>query len=165
MRRLSAKQQKEIKTRQDLSDDCPACFALRSHPEWLDLNSFSVMIPGELVGLTCGSVRGVCREAMKGKKKSAGCSVNCNDCDVDTQDIGEWYMVKDEVWAAAWPKGSKREFLCIGCLETRLGRRLTSDDFTDATINEFKEYAPGIGFKKSERLFDRLAGSNAKLIY
>jgi hypothetical protein len=122
MRRLSAKQQKEIKTRQDLSDDCPACLALRWHPEWLDLNSFSVMIPGEPVGLTCDSVRGVCREAMKGKKKSAVCSVNCNDCGVDTQDIGEWYMVKDEVWAAAWPKGSKREFLCIGCLETRLER-------------------------------------------
>ena len=163
MRRLSAKQQREIKTRQDLSDDCPACCALRWHPEWLDLNSFSVMIPGEPAGLTCDSVRGVCREAMKGKKKSAGCSVNCKDCGVDTQDIGEWYMVKDEVWAAVWPKRSKREFLCIGCLEIRLGRRLTSDDFTDAPINEFKENAFGI--ERSERLFNRLAGSNAKLIY
>jgi hypothetical protein len=163
MRRLGAKQQREIKTRQDLSDDCPACLALRWHPEWLDLNSFSVMIPGEPMGLTCDSVRGVCREAMKGRKKSAGCSVTCNDCDVDTQDIGEWYMVKDEVWAAVWPKRSKREFLCIGCLETRLGRCLTSDDFTDSPINEFKENA--FGLEKSVRLFNRLAGSNAKLIY
>jgi hypothetical protein len=158
MRRLSAKQQKEIKTRHDLSGDCPACIALRWHPEWLDVNSFSVMIPGEPMGLTCDSVRGICREAMKGKRKSAVCSVNCNDCGVDTQDIGEWYMVKDEVWAAAWLKRSKREFLCIGCLETRLGRRLTSDDFIDAPINQFQENA--LGLEKSQRLFARLAGSN-----
>jgi hypothetical protein len=47
---------------------------------------------------------------------------------------GEYYMLKDEVWAQAGmePQG----FLCIGCLETRLGRELTAADFKDARINE-----------------------------
>jgi len=59
-------------------------------------------------------------------------------------------MVTDEVWNAAWPTG--RGMLCIGCLEDRLGRQLTSDDFTDAPINQ------GV-FGYSERLRQRLAGS------
>jgi hypothetical protein len=28
------------------SDDCPACLALKDHPEWLDIDAFSVMVPG-----------------------------------------------------------------------------------------------------------------------
>ena len=52
----------------------------------------------------------------------------------------EWYMVRDEVWAAAGmdtgaiPLGG-RGFLCMGCLETRLGRRLLPGDFIDAPVN------------------------------
>lgn len=42
-------------------------------------------------------------------------------------------MVHDEVWLEANPKG--RGMLCIGCLELRLGRLLTKDDFTDAPVN------------------------------
>jgi hypothetical protein len=76
----------------------------------------------------------------------------CHDCGIDTapcsgkgrgsrilkRDVGkwEWYMVKDDVWAAAGmppddetvPVGESG-YLCIGCLETRLGRPLTRADF------------------------------------
>ena len=58
----------------------------------------------------------------------------CIDCGVCTNCNGEYYMVYDEVWEAANPK--RKGMLCIGCLETRLGRLLTKDDFTDAPVND-----------------------------
>ena len=42
----------------------------------------------------------------------------CDDCNLSTCDLGEWYMV----WKGLWPEGAS--FLCIGCLEDRLGREL-----------------------------------------
>jgi hypothetical protein len=48
---------------------------------------------------------------------------------------GKWedYRVKDEVWNAAC-RGDR--FLCIGCLESRLGRTLTPSDFLpDVLVN------------------------------
>jgi hypothetical protein len=63
----------------------------------------------------------------------------CRDCGIDTLPAGwdaraEWYMVHDEIWSAAGmpPRG----YLCIGCLQRRLGRELTRDDFTDALVND-----------------------------
>ncbi len=45
-------------------------------------------------------------------------------------------MVHDHLWAAAGMGGEDGAgFLCIGCLEFRLGRELTAADFTDAMIN------------------------------
>ena len=43
-------------------------------------------------------------------------------------------MVHDALWLKANPTDSG--MLCIGCLEVRLGRTLTSEDFTDAPINQ-----------------------------
>jgi hypothetical protein len=80
----------------------------------------------------------------------------CNDCGIDTTprtglrgwrsgkhtgkyayrrrtDMWEYYVVTDKVWEAAGIDGN---FLCIGCLEQRIGRQLTSNDFTDAPINK-----------------------------
>ena len=82
----------------------------------------------------------------------------CDDCGVDTIDIGEWYMVQDSVWqqvvgyvgrASIYPWD--QTYFCVGCLERRLGRRLTSADFTDAPINN-----PAEGGYYSDRLLDRL---------
>jgi hypothetical protein len=42
-------------------------------------------------------------------------------------------MVHDEVWETANPK--RKGMLCVGCLELRLNRLLTKDDFTDAPVN------------------------------
>jgi hypothetical protein len=54
----------------------------------------------------------------------------CVDCGRDTGPCGlrEYYSVHDAVWAAAGmaPTGG---MLCLGCLECRLGRQLTNDDF------------------------------------
>jgi hypothetical protein len=76
----------------------------------------------------------------------------CGDCGVDVHAIGESYMVKDTVWAQArMPK--YLGFLCIGCLENRLGFELSLSDFTDAPIN-----TPILGHN-SARLIGRLGGS------
>lgn len=56
----------------------------------------------------------------------------CIDCHENTHEIGEYYMVTDSVWTKA---GMTDGMLCIGCLEDRIGRRLTKKDFPDYPIN------------------------------
>lgn len=76
---------------------------------------------------------------------------NCGDCGVDTAPKNgscEFYMVTHAVWKEA-QRDKAMYFLCIGCLEQRLGRLLTSDDFSDVPLN----YING---RNSERLNDRL---------
>lgn len=75
----------------------------------------------------------------------------CLDCKVNTLHIDEYYMVTDELWAAANKK--KRGMLCIGCLEARLGRELTAEDFPPLPINR------GV-FYMSDRLKARISTSN-----
>jgi len=57
-------------------------------------------------------------------------------------------MVTNDVWAEA---GMTTGYLCIGCLEARLGRTLVAADFTRVPINE-----PGNPWNTA-RLDDRLA--------
>lgn len=69
-------------------------------------------------------------------------SLRCEDCAI----LPEHYMVRNEVWALAWPDyeeermrrrrqwrhdgtGSFFCLLCFACLEKRLGRKLTANDF------------------------------------
>lgn len=63
-------------------------------------------------------------------------------------------MVHDGVWDAATEDFGGDGMLCIGCLEARLGGKLTADDFTDAPINS------GYIFHQSARLQERLSTSN-----
>lgn len=94
----------------------------------------------------------------------------CLDCKVDPMEINEYYMVHDKVWAEAGMKNSlhgilaPRDFfgspwqisigslpLCISCLESRLNRILTPDDFSDFPINKRNRM-------RSELLYARLNG-------
>lgn len=75
----------------------------------------------------------------------------CDDCGVDTHEIGEYYMVQDALWDSVAPHLGC--FLCIGCLEGRINRRLTKEDFTDAPVND-PEFPFGNG--KSDRFLSRL---------
>ena len=85
-------------------------------------------------------------------------SAICGDCGVDTtprkrpgrqkEGTWEWYFVHDWVWLAAgtvplperkreWGIPTERAYegyLCIGCLEERLQRRLMPDDFTTTEV-------------------------------
>ena len=70
----------------------------------------------------------------------------CRDCAADVVEVGEYYAVHDHVWPVE-PDGG---VLCIGCLEARIGRRLSARDFKDLPINRS-------GSGTSARLRDRLA--------
>jgi hypothetical protein len=45
----------------------------------------------------------------------------CLECGIDCSAADETYMVKDTVW----PIGDLDGMLCVGCIEQRIGRRLT----------------------------------------
>ncbi len=76
----------------------------------------------------------------------------CADCGVYT--LNEYYIVHDDIWELAWSKHKSRSgFLCVGCLENRLGRTLTPGDFTDCPVNDLED----VRWFRSERLMHRLA--------
>jgi hypothetical protein len=58
-------------------------------------------------------------------------------------------MVHESLWTQV--DASQGSRLCIGCLESRLGRELTGADFTDTDVNYSGLVARG------ERLLDRLS--------
>jgi hypothetical protein len=71
----------------------------------------------------------------------------CYDCGTDTTPCTgkrdcphngwEWYEVREDVWdAAGMTNIGGRAYLCIGCLEQRIGRRLTAGDFAPVPINK-----------------------------
>jgi hypothetical protein len=82
----------------------------------------------------------------------------CADCGAGTLAIGDFYMVKDDIWRRAWSirRGNYempgQQFLCIGCLEHRLRYTLTRDGSIDALVNHPKNPS------SSKRLLDRLVG-------
>lgn len=58
----------------------------------------------------------------------------CVDCSVDTILIGEYYMLHHFVWQQTG-LGRYDGMLCISCVEKRIGRKLTSKDFSDFPVN------------------------------
>lgn len=73
----------------------------------------------------------------------------CTDCKCDTGSICEHYFVETELWSKF---ASITEMLCIGCFETRIGRKLNKKDFTKCYLNDLKNKS----FQRSSRLIDRL---------
>lgn len=81
----------------------------------------------------------------------------CYDCLYKTM-ADEYYMVLDELWEAAI--GNTRiKFLCVGCIEKRLGRKLVSADFTDAPVNDLGHPAFNV---RSRRLIERMSNAIPK---
>lgn len=88
----------------------------------------------------------------------------CHDCGINTlplsfPDRAEHYMVTDEIWKA---HGCERGYLCIGCLEVRMGRMLTAADFSpvplnDLSISDTERYAWSY---RTPRLVSRLKATN-----
>ena len=77
----------------------------------------------------------------------------CMDCGADTDEIDEYYSVTEQVWeSATQTQGDGKGMLCVGCLETRIGRQLTPADFPDAPVNDVD------WGHKSERLVERIRG-------
>jgi hypothetical protein len=86
--------------------------------------------------------------SVPGNGRSASFSFACLDSGTDTNRINEYYVVNNELWLSVNPADAG--MLCIGCLEKRLGRRLTPDDFEDAPVNTWPT------LHRSRRLLDRL---------
>lgn len=87
-------------------------------------------------------------------RKANADQFECIDCLVHTIKIHEYYMVRPDIWQK-YMKGHKGSFICIGCLEQRMGRRLQPSDFTHAPINHLDKIG-GYENKQSPRLRDRL---------
>jgi hypothetical protein len=85
----------------------------------------------------------------------------CADCGTDTLEgfpgaRSEFYMVHDSVWQQAGAPKLGCE-LCVGCLESRLGRRLHRGDFTKAPINSLVVSDTRYAWSwRSRRLRDRM---------
>lgn len=75
---------------------------------------------------------------------------DCVDCGMNTDKGGEYYSVHCNVWNAG---GGKRNLLCIGCLEKRIGRKLEANDFRDCRVNTD---TTGKHANRSDRLRNRL---------
>jgi hypothetical protein len=56
-------------------------------------------------------------------------NAQCRDCG----DVWDYYVVFDEVWAAAGLK--REEYCCRACLARRLKRPLRRDDYTPCSLN------------------------------
>lgn len=78
----------------------------------------------------------------------------CVDCGVNIFEIKEYYMVSDACWKRSGmkPRGG---FLCIGCLEKRLGKKLKSYNFKKCPLNWRNIIVPDHG---SHRLISRMLG-------
>jgi hypothetical protein len=86
----------------------------------------------------------------------------CHDCDAVLQARptglfsfgtgwqGDWFMVKDSVWRRSQRDGECR-FLCVACLERRIDRKLSPDDFRRSAKVNF------VG-QKSTKLRRRMRG-------
>jgi len=57
---------------------------------------------------------------------------NCVECGVNTLEIFEYYMLKNDIWALA---KVKEGMLCIRCFETKANITLSRDHFIDYPIN------------------------------
>jgi hypothetical protein len=92
------------------------------------------------------------RETLIAELARRAVDVRCLDCKEETifraDKADEDYMVHNALWLQANP--AKDGMLCIGCLESRLGRRLEPSDFTGARVNGLD------GRRESQRLKSRL---------
>jgi hypothetical protein len=78
--------------------------------------------------------------------KSDGSGLALGGCDYQP----DWFMVKDRVWQHG-QRGGKCRFLCVGCLERPIGRKLSADDFRRSARVNFDP-------KKSSKLRRRMRG-------
>jgi hypothetical protein len=76
----------------------------------------------------------------------------CIDCTLNTLSGGECFTLHDAVWLKANPHGKGR--LCIGCVEARLGRLLTPEDFQGTPLDWHLTNGPAL----SMRLMARIGG-------
>lgn len=91
-------------------------------------------------------------------------TVPCHDCGINTLPVNhpnraEYYMVTNAIWNA---HGCGESYLCIGCLEVRMGRMLTAQDFSDVPLNDLTVFDTDryAWSYRTPRLVSRLMATN-----
>jgi len=60
----------------------------------------------------------------------------------------EYYMIQHHLWAAVMESHGEVAFLCIGCVERRLGRRLRNKDFIKCPANSLNFFPHSARLRK-----------------
>ena len=76
---------------------------------------------------------------MSGPAPTEAVPMPCARCGAGTR--AEYCSLDDGVWREAARPGER--FLCLGCVEDRLGRRLAPGDFDDAPVNRWPSMGRG----------------------
>jgi hypothetical protein len=97
------------------------------------------------------------RKARQQGRAYSACLL-CADCYLNTSRAYEYYIVNHDVWYVAMRVAPKVRFLCIGCLEKRLGYTLCKDDFLEVPLN-----IPGFQ-RQSERFLIRLTSLTRRVL-
>jgi hypothetical protein len=79
----------------------------------------------------------------------------CNDCGSNVVEIGEFYMLRPEIWGAQLGL-DRDDNLCIGCLEKRLGREVSLQDMCGIPQEPFMKpisvrLTERLGFQRRQR--------------
>jgi hypothetical protein len=98
--------------------------------------------------LTCELVKGL--TVVEDDDDFSG--FECIDCGINTLFGEEYYMLTEDVWQHELGLDTGAGMLCIGCVESRLGRTLNNADFADVPLNYKNDR-----FMKSDRLSDRIS--------
>jgi hypothetical protein len=68
----------------------------------------------------------------------------------------EYYMIKDSLWRKVGMKPNGG-CLCVGCIESRLGRKLKAKDFTSVMMNDIGIFRVDYSWSwRSDRLINRM---------
>jgi hypothetical protein len=84
------------------------------------------------------------------KEPDYNAPILCLDCHQDLAKMEELFIFDIKVWNKAVGRKDRHKFLCVGCLEDRLGRRLRPEEFPDCEENT----TPCLF--RSHRLIDRM---------
>lgn len=80
---------------------------------------------------------------------------SCVDCGVNVERIGEYFVVLDQVWQIEARLDPQEGMYCVGCLESRINRRLCPGDFMDVPANGLRYWRES-GRWPSRRLQERM---------
>ena len=75
----------------------------------------------------------------------------CAGCRLDVLEHREIFVLDDNVWHALAGTDANK-FLCLACVETRLGRQLRPSDFPNWPVNRYGMFGKG----HSDRLRERM---------
>lgn len=89
--------------------------------------------------------------------------LRCTDCGLPAWSLGEDFMVLSGLWYLVIPKNKQNDVICIGCFESRFGRKLTPRYFKP-WFRKGQNYSNThpLNSSPSQRLLNRLELTSVK---